>query len=281
MHFVINKENKKGLHILDLFYQGKFDQALQEVCEYLQFYPHDLEFLCLYGKILRLLNKTREAKTCFCYLYEILKDKENYRSYKIQVLVELIYIAIFEKDYFNGYIYLKRLELIAPAKEIKNLNLSLANIFFQKQLGMKIITPSLDTNYFSSQICHYDEAKAKSRLVQTNYQQYPNLESRYYEEDLDLIGLFEDLTYVLDLAQKTPCYNVLDTYLFTCPDVGYDDEGILDNIQVLAYSWQGKNYILEMSPYRVTRYHLFINDINDLYYRQKLKEETKLQRKIN
>ena len=106
-----------------------------------------------------------------------------------------------------------------------------------------------------------------------------NEDFRRFSPTVDFALLFDQIKGVISLAKITPAYNVFDTYIFHYPFVGYDEEGILDYIQVLAYSDINGIHILEISPYRVQRYKKYVNDLVDLEYQKEyLESMTSLSR---
>lgn len=259
--FISKCDDRKMNRIEDLYNRGEFLLALQEITHYLDLYPKDLKALYLRGKMLRLLKRTEEAREVFLMLFPFLLQS---KEYQIKVLVELVYLEMQVKDYLSAYSYLERLERVLCFGETKGLNISLAKSYLRYQLGMA--HEEAESNYFMEQVFHYDEARSKKRFLNQNFSASKKGEnSRLFSPDIDLEELYSVIQNVLPIATVTPTYNVFDTYIFEYPGVGYDEEGILNHVQVLAYSDVGGGvFLLEISPYRAKKYKCFVNDIVDL-----------------
>lgn len=263
--FVAKNENKKLINIKELYNNGDFERALCEVERYLKLYPCDLIALYYKGKILRMLKMFDQAKEVFLNLFPYISEN---REYKIKVLVELIYLEIYRRDYLTAFSYLERLEKVREFKTIKNMNIDLVKMFLLNQLGICDNNEEKKTNYFEQQVVSYDENKFLNRLLMNNMSEKEKDENfRKFYDDVDLKDLYSEILNVISIAKRTPTYNVFDTYFFYYPKSGFDKYGDLDYVQVLAYrNDKGNICILEISPYRVDKYKNYVNDIVDLEY---------------
>ena len=260
--FTKNVENKK-IKLIESFYdKGNFTAALNEIEHYLMLYPYDLKVLFFKGKILRMLKMVDEAKKEFLKLFSYVESGHEYGN---KILVELIYLEMSSKNYLTAYSYLKRLQKSIGFKTINSLNMDLAEVYLKHQCGISI-EDSKKNNYFGKQVMDYSEERFINRLLNNNVSSLQESERfRRFSSDVDLIDLYKRIKDVLPLASVTPAYNVFDTYIFEYPGAGFDDEGELNYIQVLAYNDVGGGVlILEISPFRVKRYKSYINDIVDL-----------------
>jgi len=273
--FVAKNENKKLINIKELYDNGNFERALCEIKNYLNLYPYDLIGLYYKGKLLRMLKMFDQSKEVFLELFPYISEN---REYKIKVLVELIYLEIYRRDYLTAFSYLERLEKVREFKNIKNMNIDLVKMYLLNQLGMDDKNTKIDkSNYFEQQIVSYDENKFLNRLLMNNMSNKENDENfREFQDDIDLKDLYSEILNVISIAERTPTYNVFDTYYFYYPEIGFDKDGLLDYVQVLAYTNSDGNVsILEISPYRIDKYKNYINDVIDLEYR-KIDEDNQL-----
>lgn len=273
--FVTKNENKKMIYIEELYDRGEFLKALKEIESYLALYPRDLKALYLQGKMLRMLKHNNEAREAFIKLFPYITENKEYEK---KILIELIYLGIYERNYLDAYSYLERLEKVVSFGNTKCLNMGLVKVFLKRQLGMKIEPDETKkSNYFEAQLLNYSEDRALKRLQQSN-ENY-----RHFYDDVDVRDLFVQINSVISIAKITPAYNVFDTYIFYYPEAGYDEEGVLDYVQVLAYTDDFDNVkILEISPFRVKKYKEYINDLIDLEYQKEYLEDIlKLNKKID
>lgn len=276
--FTKKTDNKKIKKIENFYNDGNFIAALKEIEHYLTLYPRDLKVLFYKGKILRMLKIVDGARNVFLELLPIVQ----YNEYESKILIELIYLEIYNRNYLSAYSYLKRLQKSYDFKNIKGLNFDLAEIYLCHQCNIEIES-SRENNYFGKQITDYSEERFMKRLLNNNLSSMQILEGfRRFSGDVDLQDLYERIKGIISLARVTPAYNVFDTYIFEYPDVGYDEAGELNHVQVLAYTNVGGGvFILEISPFRVKRYKSYVNDIIDLECQLMfLEDEVKLQREI-
>jgi tetratricopeptide (TPR) repeat protein len=252
--FIAKNDNKKIILIEELYNRGDFSEALKEIKDYLSIYPDDLKILFFRGKVLRMLKANDEARLSFISLFPYII---NNREYKIKVLVELVYLEMYERNYLDAYSYLKRLQKL-NCSFLNSLNIALASIYLSHQTKMNNIEESNKKNYFEQQICCYQENIFLKRLLeyQDGY--------RKFNEDINLEELFNRIKNVISLANITPAYNVFDTYIFYYPLVGFDMDEICDYIKVLAYQDDLGIHVLEITPFKVDKYKNYINDLIDL-----------------
>lgn len=271
--FVSKNENKKIINIEELYNKGDFLEALKEVEHYLDLYPRDLKALYLKGKLFRMIKFNDKAASLFIKLFPYIRGN---KEYEIKVLVELIYLEIYERNYLAAYSYLERLKKVAIFNSVKSLNIELAEVFLRHQIGMPVSSSSdRKESYFESQILNYNENALIKRMRSNNGINIKDGDFRRFDKDVDLTILLEQIKNIISIAKITPAYNVFDTYIFHYPNIGYDDTGALDYVQVLAYlRYDGEIKILEISPYRVHRYKSYINDLIDLEYQKMFLEET-------
>lgn len=267
--FVTKNENKKLLTVEALYEEGEFLQALNELERYLVLYPRDLKALFLRGKMYRMLQSPNEARSVFLQLFPYISEN---KEYKVKILTELLYLEIQERNYLSAYSYLGRLQKITNS--VKGLNFDLAEVYLKHQSGMQDSVED-KFNYFEKQIVSYDEEKCLKRLLFNN-KSYSSTSTnfRHFSLSLDLKDLYDQIKNVLPLATITPAYNVFDTYIFSYPNAGYDEEGTLDYLQVLAYSDIEGVHILEISPFRAKKYKSYVNDLLDLEYQKIYFEES-------
>lgn len=230
--FTKKVENKKIQKIENFYNNGNFVAALNEVEHYLTLYPRDLKVIFYKGKILRMLKMVDEAKNVFL---ELLPNVQ-YSEYEAKILIELVYLEIYNRNYLSAYSYLKRLQKSYGFENAKGLNIDLAEIYLCHQCNIEIES-NRENNYFGKQVIEYSEDRFMKRLLNNNLSSMQILEGfRRFSDNVDLEDLYERIKNVISLARVTPAYNVFDTYIFEYPDVGYDDDGELNHVQVLAYT---------------------------------------------
>jgi hypothetical protein len=146
--------------------------------------------------------------------------------------------------------------------------MELASIYLLHQSGMNAEIRNIEKiNYFEQQIFFYQESEFLKRLLSNNKGSFPR-----FDEAIDLEDLYNRIKAVLPDAKITPAYNVLDTYIFYCPLVGYNVDGICDYVQVLAFTDGSGTHLLEILPFRVNKYKSYINDLVDLEYKNELEK---------
>lgn len=267
--FVTKNENKKLLFIEALYEEGEFLKALNELERYLLLYPRDLKALFLRGKMFRMLQSPNEARNVFLQLFPYISEN---KEYKVKILTELLYLEIQERNYLAAYSYLERLQRITDF--VKGLNFDLADVYLKHQAKMEERVQD-KANYFEKQIKCYDEESCIQRLLSNNASCQKKVGFRRFSSSLDLLELYEQIKEVLPFATITPAYNLFDTYIFDYAEAGYDEEGTLDYLQVLAYTNENEEVsILEISPFRAKKYKSYVNDLVDLEYQKLYYEES-------
>jgi hypothetical protein len=259
----ITKNEKRMKMIEELYHQGDFIAALSEVNHYLSLNPNDFNALLLHGKLLRMLKLNDEARLSLISLFPYLNNKQD----KIKVLIELIYLEIYERNYLDAYSYLERLQKL-NCTFTNSLNIELASIYLLHQTGMNTkISANEQKNYFEQQISFYQEREFLKRLLSNNNGGFPR-----FDDAIDLEDLYNRIKEVLPYAKITPTYNLFDTYIFYCPLVGYNVDGVCDYVKVLAYRDNSGYHLLEILPFRVNKYKNYINDLVDLEYQKEFQK---------
>ncbi len=246
------------LEIKKQYQIGNFFDALAIIEQCLSLFGFDLELLLWKGKMLRMLKQNKEAREVFLMLFPYI---ENSRNLKVQVLIELIYLEIYEREYLTAYSYLCRLEKICD-RNTTTLNLELASIYLKVQAGLKIsISSTNKPHYFEEQILDYREERFLNRLFQNNGVNSHEDKARHFHPEVDLEKLFRQIKTNITKAKRASTYNLFDTYFFKYPFVGFNKMEDLHELQVLSFQNGEGVHLLEISPYSVQKYK---NDVNAL-----------------
>lgn len=256
------------IKIEKIFTQGKFHFALSCYQEYLEKYPKDRNASIWIGKLLRLLKNNSLAHES---LEQALLEVKTQGEIDL-VLIELIYLCLDEYEFKKAYQYFLLFQQI-PVSNEKNiaLNTSLMRILLKKKLG--IYSPNLkrdEYNYFERQFIQYQEEDLLSHIIVYNLYGKSAFENENprFQDDVNIYELLERIKMVLPISEKTPNYNVLDTYLFYYPNIEILKEESLNYLKVCVIPDKYDYQIVEFVPCKISNYKIYVNYFKKLETKQ-------------
>lgn len=267
--YVVKMQNENLSFLQEAFYSGKFYYALECLKDYIRRYPSDEKAMFLYGKYLRLMNLKEEAYVFFTNNF----DKLN--KYFMNGCLEFMFLLIDLEQYEEAFKYYNTIkeEEFKTGKYINGHYIDFSNvrIFLMEKMGIYIPTVARDAyDYLDRQIIEYDERDFFNNLAQHQNGEGVLIEENrtFFDEQFDVFALYLKINDFIQYADVTPNYSVFKTFVFEVPGVGYDMEGKLGYVTVLALEEEEELRIVRMAPYRLTKYPSHINTWKELEIRK-------------